>query len=605
MGRPRVANATIDRAILAQCDRVPEAVAITSPGEEYRYDELRAAAYCVGRWAAGLPAGDRPAERLVAVDLDREASFLPAVLGCWLAGLAVVPLDPQLPDRRLDYVLQDSEALAVLTSAERRGRFARFAAGPVADFDDLVAGYGPPVPPQATPASPAYAIYTSGSTGRPKGILVLHEHLANYVAAVAGEVEFGPDWQWAVFSSFATDLALTALLPSAASGGTTHVLSRELALDPHLLAAYVAARGINSIKIAPSHLRALLEAPRWAAPVSQAVLGGEVLRWELVRAMRRAAPECRVFNSYGPAETTVAVAMHECRDDGSGPGTALVPVGRPLAGSQLLVLDEELQPYRRGNVGEIYIGGRQVSAGYIGAAASRSDAAFLHHVPPGMPGPLYRTGDLGRQLPDGTFEVVGRSDGQVKIRGHRVELGEIAAAARAVAGVSDACAVARHDEQAVGDIVLFAVTGAAPVPVDAIMRHLEAHLPPYMVPARIDLLDELPRLASGKPNVKELEKLARSGGARNGRRPESNGEAADGTLATTLSIFRDLLQVPRFGPTDDFYLHGGHSLLAVRAAQALAGALGRPVPVAMLLLHPTPASLADALDGGSSQPSQA
>ena len=309
------------------------------------------------------------------------------------------------------------------------------------------------------PHNLAYVIYTSGSTGQPKGVCVEHRNIVNYVRGVTERLHLEAGMSYATVTTVAADLGNTVIFPALATGGTLHVISRERAANQARLSEYFARERIDVLKIVPSHLAALQvgKDPELTMPRRRLILGGESSRLDWIDRLRDLAPACEIFNHYGPTETTVGVLTYHVGPDVPRTDSGTLPLGAPLPNSRVYVLDEAGQPVSAGVVGELCIGGRGVTRGYL----NRSDLTAEKFVPdPFTPEPgarLYRTGDRARSLPDGTVEFCGRMDDQIKLHGHRIEPGEIEAALREQPGVRDALVVAvtdgRGGQQLVGYVV--------------------------------------------------------------------------------------------------------------------------------------------------------
>ncbi|HSF42111.1 MAG TPA: amino acid adenylation domain-containing protein, partial [Thermoanaerobaculia bacterium] len=418
--------------------RTPGAPAVVCQGQELTYRELDRRA---NRLALRLREAGVGPDVPVALGLERSLDLVTAILAAWKAGGAYVPLDPDLPAERRLALLDDSGARVLVT---REGLAADFAGtGVHALVPD--AGESPEGPdPLGGPGNLAYILYTSGSTGRPKGVMVEHRQLASYVSGVLARLELPEGARYATVSTFAADLGNTVVFAALTTGGTLHVLSSGEASDADRLAEALERHPVDCLKIVPSHLAALLaaERPERVLPRQLLVLGGEALSWALVDRLGELAPGCRVLNHYGPTETTVGVLTYPTWSEDGARGAAGVPLGRPLAGTRVAVLDARLEPVPPGLPGELLVGGPQVSRGYLG----RPELTAERFVPDpaGAPGERrYRTGDLVRRRPGGGLVFLGRIDQQVKIRGFRVEPGEVQAALLAHPAVREALVLGR------------------------------------------------------------------------------------------------------------------------------------------------------------------
>jgi amino acid adenylation domain-containing protein len=490
------------------------------------YAELGARARQLARHlrACGVSAGAP-----VGLLLDRSADAMVGLVGVLEAGGAYMPLSVEAPRARLAQQLSESGARHVVTSAALADRLPAsvqvVALDREADAATLGALEDGPADVVIAPEDPAYVLFTSGSTGVPKGVVVTHANAVHYARAVSRVLAGVPSeangdglaaldgLTFAMVSTLAADLGNTSLLPALLAGGTLHVLGADVATDPARFAEYVAVHRFDVLKITPNHLAALTAGKSGAElaailPRKWLVLGGEALRPDVARAFL-AAGACRVLNHYGPTETTVGVLTHEVTAEALERAAALgaqtVPLGRPLANTQAVVVDAHGQEQPVGVPGELWLTGAGVSAGYLNRPELTA-ARFVTY----RGARAYRTGDRVRRLSDGTLEFLGRADDQVKVRGYRVELGEVAQALRAHPGVADGAVVLRaaaaEEEEEEEELVAYAVPkqagyavshGDRPTP-EKLREWLAAQLPAYMVPAAVVLLERLPLTANGK-----------------------------------------------------------------------------------------------------------
>ncbi|MET0402280.1 MAG: AMP-binding protein, partial [Cystobacter sp.] len=437
--------------------------------------------------------------------------------------------------------------------------------------------------------------YTSGSTGMPKGVCIEHRHLACYVEGVTQRLELAPGTSFASVSTLAADLGHTAIFPTLCTGGALHMVDKETVTDPGRMRAHVEQHAVGGMKIVPTHLGALLAAPgaEKLLPRERLVLGGDVSDWALVEQVHALSPTCEVFNHYGPTETTVGVLSGRVERGVRAPGALSVPLGRPLGNVRVYVLDARGQPVPVGVPGELYIGGASVARGYL----SRPELTAERFVPDafgGEPGArVYRSGDKVRWLVDGRIEFLGRVDHQLKIRGYRVELGEVEAALGTHASVRECVVVAREERP--GDKRLVAYVVARPgqaLEAATLARYLEKRLPEYMVPSAFVVLEELPLTSNGKVDREALPAPVRS---------EADDAYVAPRTATELrlaSLWMELLKVERVGAQDDFFELGGHSLLATQVVARVHGSFGVELAVIDLFEAPTLEKFARRIDEG-------
>jgi amino acid adenylation domain-containing protein len=459
-----------------------------------------------------------------------------------------------------------------------------YTAGPKDDFGG----------PRAKPDNAVYILYTSGSTGRPKGVVVEHRQLLTYVDAILALLDRPLGANFAMVQPLTVDSCKTTIYPPLLTGGCLYLTSREQALDPDALGAYFEQQRIDCLKIAPSHLAALMQGvrPERLLPRRWLIIGGESSRLEWVEQLARLAPDCKVFNHYGPTETTVGVLTHRVRPGEGQAPTATTPIGRPLANTRAYILDNRMQPVPIGAAGELYIGGGNVARGYL----NRPDLTANQFLPDpfsGKPGArLYRTGDLVRYRNDGTVEFLGRNDDQVKIRGYRIEPGEVEAVLAQHPAVRSALVLGRDNERGERQLVAYwTATEAAGAEEDVLRAFLKEKLPEYMVPAALVQLVEIPRTPHGKVDSRALPAPPRSGAAP-GQAQQTPRTPVEEVLA---AIWSEVLRLERVGIHDNFFDLGGHSLLATRVISRIREAFAAEVPLRALFETPTVAGLAVAV----------
>jgi amino acid adenylation domain-containing protein/thioester reductase-like protein len=523
-------------------------------------------------------------EVIVALYLERSPELHAAGLAVLEAGGAYLPLDPGHPRLRLAAMLHDAAAALVLT---RRDMLDRLPAGTRTLCVEEVHARTQPTHATGHPAvdagNLAYVIYTSGSTGRPKGALLSHEGLAGLAAHQSRYMHLGPGRRVLQFASAGYDASVWESAMALLHGGTLVVAPSERLVPGLELTRLMCEERIHVATLPPSVL-ALLD-PAAVPTLDTLVAAGERFPKEL--ALRWARRGRRVLNAYGPTETTVCAAIAECTSD----LTADPPIGRPFAALRAYVLDRDASPVPIGVAGELCVGGIGLARGYLGRA-DWTAARFLPDpfaVEPGAR--LYRTGDRCRWRPDGNLEFLGRLDEQLKVRGHRIEPGEIESALVGHPGIREAAIVSRRGADGETSLVAYVAGEPDGAPSTAELRHhLAQRLPGFMVPASFVTLGSLPRTPSGKIDRRELP--APSGGRPAQDRPYvAPRDALEQTLA---SVWADVLGVERVGVDDDFFALGGHSMLAVRLTEAVRRATGLDLPLVALFQHPTVGLLARA-----------
>ncbi|HEY0856333.1 MAG TPA: amino acid adenylation domain-containing protein, partial [Albitalea sp.] len=582
--------------------RAPEAPAVLQDGRRLSFGQLNAQA---NRLARHLRAAGVQPDTRVAVCMQRSPELVVALLAVLKAGGAYVPLDPAYPEDRLTFCLHDSGAVAVLTDPSAAERVAaaaqRAAALPVIDVLSDEADWAARSPIDLERARTgvrshhlAYAVYTSGSTGRPKGVMVEHRQLVGEVRALCERHGIGPGERVLQFVSTAFDVCAEDVFTSLASGATLVLRTAAWATaGAKEFWQLCEAQQVNAMNLPVQFWEQLAlqdEGAQIPTCVRRVVAGGDVMSAAALRAwFAHAGHRPHLFNAYGPSETTVCATLHECSGDEAGSP----PIGRPISGARVYIVDALGQPVPLGAIGEICIGGAGVARGYLNRPELSAER-FVADPFAGRAGErMYRTGDLGRFRADGTIEFKGRTDRQVKLRGFRIELGEIESALLECPGVAEAAVLLREDR--VGEKRLVAYCAGDGIEGDALRTHLADTLPDYMLPAAFVVLSAMPLNAHGKLDRQALpapEAPLRSG---------PDHEAPVGAIETEMArVWEDMLEVARVGRHDDFFELGGHSLLAVKVASRLRR-LGIDAKVSDLFVAPTLAGWA-ATVGGSAPP---
>ncbi len=568
-----------------QVARAPAAVAVVSGERQVSYRELSERANKVAHYLRRRGVGP---DVLVGVCLERSPEMIVALLAVWKAGGAYVPLDPAYPLERLSFMIDDAQPLVLLTEEKCRPLFSAIgdeaiyldSEWPV--FDQEVSDNPTPT---GGPPNLAYVMYTSGSTGKPKGAMITHLGLVNYLWWAIRTYAVEPGRSVPVHTSISFDLTVTSLYTPLLAGGTVELLPEDIGAQ-NLVAALLRTGDRSLVKITPAHLQ-----PEDAGGMSRTfVIGGENLLAETLEFWRVAAPATRLINEYGPTETVVGCCVYEVR--AVDPHSGSVPIGRPIANTQLYVLDPTLKPVPPGVMGELYIGGVGVARGYLNRpelTAERFLPDPFRDVPDSR---LYKTGDLARYRTDGTLEYLGRTDDQVKVRGYRIELGEIEATLAAHAKVQSCAVVAREEEPWHKQLVAYltAADGDAPS-TDDLRVFLKERLPEYMVPARFVFLDSLPLTVNGKVDRKALPAPSiRPSGRGNGGTPRTE------TAKIMAALWSELLHVDGIGLDDDFFDLGGDSMTAVALVTRLRAAFGCDPGLAVLFERPTIAGISEVVD---------
>ncbi len=580
----------------AQVARTPAAIALVFGREELTYRQLDEKANQLARYLEGMGVGS---EKLVGIFMDRSPAMIVALLAILKAGGAYVPIDPNYPSERIAFVIEDSRAAVVLTSESVRARLPAISARVVSLEDDSAAISS--LPPDlvscvATSADLAYVIYTSGSTGKPKGVMVEHRNVLSFFSSMDLIIGNEPG-VWLALTSISFDISVLEILWTLTRGFKVVLHGDE---GTHTIASELDRHGVTHIQLTPSLARMLVIDPGFLAAlgsVKMLLLGGEALPASLLSALRRAT-SAELCNMYGPTETTVwstAYRVPDATDFGSN-----VPIGRPLANTRAYVLDAEQRPLADGEPGELYLGGEGVVRGYWDQPELTAERFVADPIT--REGRLYRTGDLVRLQPDGNLEFLGRTDFQVKLRGHRIELGEIEAVLEQQPSVGQAVVVMREDRPADMRLIAFVVPTAGESAIPQTLRAaLQSKLPEYMVPAQFVVLDRLPLTPNGKIDRRSLPKgLSQSeqGGPATGHDqvPQSEIERA---IAT---IWAEALGVEQIGVDQNVFDLGATSLMMPEVQVALQRTLDREISLVDLFEFHTVSSLAAHLAGHSLEP---
>ncbi|MGW1658009.1 amino acid adenylation domain-containing protein, partial [Streptomyces atratus] len=567
----------------------PSAVAVTDEDGDLTYREL---VDHTDNLAARIQESGAAPETLVAVLADRGRLPVVGFLAALAASAAYLPLDTDAPAERSAELLTDADAPLLLAGPEHgdlADAIAAAAGRPVTVLRIGEPGIARPVRPAAPVADQlAYTIFTSGSTGRPKGAMVHHRGMNNHLLAKVGDLGLTATDTVVQNAPLTFDISIWQMISPLLVGGRTFAVGRAVAADPDELFRWVVRERATVLEVVPSLLRAALEAWDEDTPVPVLpdlrwlVVTGEELPGELCRRWCARFPAIPVVNAYGPTECSDDVTHAVItRDQGAGRTTA--PIGRAIRNTRLYVLSDELQPVPVGVVGDLYVAGVGVGRGYLGDPA-RTAHTFVADPYGTGGGRLYRTGDRVRYLPDGQLEFLGRRDNQVKIRGRRIELGEVEARLREQPGVKDAVATVTTGPGGLPRLVAHVVGDADP---RAVREALARALPDHLVPSAVHALEAIPLTPNGKTDRKALATPEEPGGpATAGRAPRTAQEEL------LCMLFADVLGVGRVGVDDNFFELGGHSLLATRLMSRIRSVLGLEARVAAVFEAPTPAALA-------------
>lgn len=579
------ANRCIHELVEEQAKRTPEAVAVIFEGQQLTYRELNARANQLARHLQKF--GVAP-DCLVGICIERSLEMVIGLLGILKAGGAYVPLDPHYPNERLQFIIKDSKISALLTQAKLLAGLPAFSAEAIC-LDEFVAnGADDDLPPTATPHNLAYVIYTSGSTGKPKGAMITHQGLVNYLSWAAKAYKVADGEGAPIHSSISFDLTITGLFTPLLVGRCVYMLREDSGVET-LSTMLRQAGHLSLVKITPAHLEMLRSelTPREASGRTHAfIIGGEALQGEAVSFWQDNAPDTVLVNEYGPTETVVGCCVYfvprECRFKGE------IPIGRPIANTQLYILDDHLQPVPIGIKGELYIAGHGVARGYLNRPDLTAEKFVRNPFDFTM---MYKSGDIARYLPDGNLEFLGRIDDQVKIRGFRIELGEIESVLLGHPAVVACTVIAREDSPRDKRLVAYLVSRNGIVSSSALREYLQVKLPDYMIPAAFVTLEQIPLTPNGKVDRKALP-------APGARKIEiERAYVAPGNYLEEIlcGIWRKVLDLQRVGVQDNFFERGGHSLLAVRLIGEINRSLKTHLRIPTLFQNPTIGKLAGVL----------
>ncbi|MFZ5893335.1 MAG: amino acid adenylation domain-containing protein [Myxococcota bacterium] len=583
--------------IEARVDERPEAIAVVLEGSESRrltYAELNTKANQLAHQLFLMGVGP---EVLVGIYLERSLDMVVALLAVAKAGGGYIPLDPQYPAARLAYMLEHARPHVIVSARPLSQGLPETEAKLVCldrDAATLERQSRENLLRRADLDNLAYCIYTSGSTGRPKGVMISNGALLNFLHSMREVPGLRSSDRVLALTSLSFDISGLEIYLPLLVGASIVLVSRSVATSASEIASSITRHGVNVVQATPATWQMLVEAPEFAElPKLRVLCGGEALSDAL--AWRLIAHHSGVFNLYGPTETTVWSSL--CALDAAQPKPFL---GRPIANTQLYVLDQNLRMVPLGSSGELFIGGSGLARGYLSQPALTAER-FVPNPFGAVPGErLYRTGDVVRYTTHGQLEYLGRTDHQVKLRGFRIELGEIEARLVQHPSVTRAAVVVHSDADEARSLVAYVViaaersgAGEETELVSSLRMHLKATLPEYMQPSQFVLLERLPLTPNGKVDRKALPRPDRSLLAASYVAPRNELERG------LCELWAELLKLPRVGVQDNFFALGGHSLLAVRMTHAARSIIGRKLPVSVVFQHQTVAEFAAALDAHS------
>ena len=575
----------------ARVERTPDAIAVASEKEQLTYAELNRRSNRLAHYLRELKVGP---DVLVGIMAERSVELVVGLLGILKAGGAYVPLETSNPTERLSYMLQDSGVHLLLTQSKLVDQLSRYTGDVVlldSEEEHIARASSSNLASNVSADNLAYMIYTSGSTGRPKGAMNTHGGIRNRLLWMQDVYRIQPDDRLLQKTPSCFDISVWEVFWPLLNGARLVMARPGGHRDSAYLRRVIADEQISMIHFVPSMLRTFLDESSLEGTecLRHVFCSGEELTLDLQQHFSERLT-AELHNLYGPSEAAVEVSNWTCQPD-DGRGT--VPIGRPIANLQLYILDRKLRPVPIGVIHELYIGGAGLARGYFGQPGLTAEK-FIPNPHSTVPGArLYRTGDLARYRADGAIEFAGRVDYQVKVRGYRMELGEIETVLSEHVGVHEAVVLAR-DDVAGGDKRLIAYVVADhshALDLGELRRHAHSHLPDYMLPAAFVLLDEMPLTATGKINYRALPDPDQ-------QRPEGVTEfvAPRTPFEETLcEIWSDLLRIKQIGVNDNFFDLGGHSLLATQMVSRIRDAFQVELPLAILFEFPTISELTKAI----------
>ncbi len=575
-----------------QVDRTPHDAAVVFENESLTYGELHARSNQLASYLVKL--GIAP-EALIGICVERSLDMVVGLLGILKAGAAYVPLDPAYPNERLAFMLEDAEVALLLTQSALAKRLPQTGAKILhldTGWHEIEQESAENVASRVKPENLAYVIYTSGSTGKPKGVQIEHRAAVNFLSSMMQRPGITSDDRLLAITTLSFDIAGLEIFLPLSVGACLDLVSRDVASDGKRLLSKLANSGATILQATPATWRMLLEAGWEGSHGLKALCGGEA--WSRSLADQLLQRTASLWNMYGPTETTVwsTVAKVERGNDG-------LTIGRPIANTEIFILDKQLQPVPIGIAGELYIGGDGLARGYLKRPELTAEKFITCAVKQGKQARLYRTGDLARYVDTGNVQFLGRIDHQVKIRGFRVEVGEIEAALRRYHAVKETIVVAREDASGEQRLVAYFVPDSEAIPRASDLRgFLRETLPEHMIPSAFTAVPVMPLTPNGKIDRRALPAPEQS----NLATTDDFAVPRDLIEGRLVTLWESVLGMRPIGIRDNFFEVGGHSLLAVKLMYGIERAFGNTLPISTLFQAPTVEQLAALLrrDGWSS-----
>ncbi len=569
-----------------QVEKTPDSVALIFGNDQLSYRELDEKSNQLARYLKDQGVGE---DVLVALCIERSLEMIVGVLGILKAGGAYVPIKPDYPEARISHILSDIKGDIVLTDELSAKSLDVLTDIRIIELESVNSPYleysTDSIETNLSPSSLGYVIYTSGSTGVPKGAMIEHSGLLNHLLIMIDELSMTTESVVAFTAPFTFDISVWQMLSGLLSGGKVVIYSEEQILDPSSLQESLYDHNVSHLQLVPSYVSGLLDtsSEKSLEKLSYFLVTGEATQHSLLSRWFSRYPNIPVVNAYGPAEASDDVSLHIMHELPTG---STVPVGKPVANMHIYVVDSSGNLCPKGIVGEIWVSGIGVGRGYVNDLEKTTKSFIANPFIPSL-GKVYKTGDLGRWLSDGTLEFVGRSDDQVKIRGYRIELGEIEGVLSSFETVESCCVLAKEDGSGNNRLVGYLVSEGE-FNKQEVQEYLKDRLPEYMVPQLWVELEDMPLTNNGKIDKKGLpDPNSISQSSNEHSKPRNSVEEQ------LVLIWQDLLDVGKVGIYDDFFDLGGHSILAIQLIAQMNDVVSKELSIADLFEYPTIAEISD------------